>query len=284
MNGRTLAGRRFTGRVMFILASICTGISLSVLFLILGYIFVQGISSLNWNFLFNLPAPVGETGGGIANAIVGTMKMVGLASVIGILVGVGGAIYLAEFGRNRLGFMIRFCADVLNGVPSIVVGIVAYALIVIPMKKFSALAGVIALSFIMIPLVLRNTEEFIRLVPQNLREAALALGVPPWKVTMRIVLPTAARGILTGCLLSISRISGETAPLIFTAFGNRFWGEGWLEPVAALPLMIYTYSVSPYEDWHRQAWSAALLLMLIVLAGNILARSMIKRRPEAVHV
>jgi phosphate transport system permease protein len=268
--------RKLVNKTMFIITGLFTAIALSVLFFILGYIFYHGFSSLNWDFLVRLPKPVGESGGGIANSIVGSMKLIGLAGLIGIPIGVLGAVYLAEFGNNKTGFVIRYCADVVNGVPSIVVGIFAYTLVVLPMRHFSALSGSIALAIILIPLVLRNTEEFIRLVPISIREAALALGVPQWKMILRVVLPTASRGILTGAILAISRIAGETAPLIFTAFGNRFWDDGWLHPIAALPLTIYTYAISPYEDWHNQAWAAAAILILVVLLGNILARFLMK--------
>src|ERR1044071_2002272 len=268
--------RKLVNKTMFIITGLFTAIALSVLFFILGYIFYHGFSSLNWDFLVRLPKPVGESGGGIANSIVGSMKLIGLAGLIGVPIGVLGAVYLAEFGNNKTGFVIRYCADVVNGVPSIVVGIFAYTLVVLPMRHFSALSGSIALAIILIPLVLRNTEEFIRLVPISIREAALALGVPQWKMILRVVLPTASRGILTGAILAISRIAGETAPLIFTAFGNRFWDDGWLHPIAALPLTIYTYAISPYEDWHNQAWAAAAILILVVLLGNILARFLMK--------
>lgn len=254
------------------LTAVCAAIALSALFFILGYIAYHGLSSLSWNFLTKLPKPVGEEGGGIANAIIGSGKLVALAGVLGIPVGVLGAVYLAEFGDNRTGFLIRYCADILNGVPSIVMGVFAYTLIVLPMKRFSALAGSAALAIIMIPVVLRTTEEFIRLVPATIREAALALGVPQWKVVLFVVLPTASRGIVTGILLSLSRIAGETAPLIFTAFGNRFWDNGLLNPIASLPHTIFTYAISPYDDWHRQAWAAALILLLVVLMGNVAAR------------
>jgi len=276
--------RACTNALMFTLTGLSCLISVAVLFLILGYIGYHGLSSLSWSFLTHLPAPVGETGGGIANSIVGSIKIIGLAAVMGIPVGVLGGVYLSEFGRkSRLGFMIRYCADVLNGVPSIVMGIVAYTLIVLPMKHFSALAGSVALAIIMIPMVLRNTEEFVRLVPSNIREAALGLGVPQWKVIIRIVLPTASRGIITGIILGVSRIAGETAPLIFTAFGNRFWDHGWMSPMSSLPLSIYNYAISPYEDWHRQAWAAALILIAVVLAGNITARSLVKRHRGTTH-
>jgi phosphate transport system permease protein len=275
--------RKWTNNVMFAVTAAFTFISLLVLFLILGYIAFQGFSSLSWDFLTKLPKPVGETGGGIANAIVGTAKIVGLAGLIGIPTGVLGAIYLAEFGDNRVGFFIRYAADVINGLPSIVVGIFAYTLVVLPMKRFSGLAGSVALAIIMIPLVLRNSEEFIRLVPSTIREAGLALGVARWKIILRVVLPTAMRGIMTGAILSVSRIAGETAPLLFTAFGNRFWDDGFLHPVASLPLTIFTYAISPYDDWHKQAWAAALVLLMVVLVGNMGARFLMKTGGREAH-
>lgn len=273
--------RKRTDRWMFALTGACTAVSLAVLGFILLYITARGIGSVNLAFLTRLPKPVGEAGGGIVNAIVGSAEIVGLASVLGVPIGVLGGLYLAEAGDGGWGFLIRYSADVLNGVPSIVMGVFAYALVVLPMRHFSALSGSVALAVIMIPLVLRTTEEFVRLVPGSIREAGLALGLPQWKVILRIVLPTASRGIITGVLLSISRIAGETGPLIFTAFGNRFWGHGMLEPLAALPLQIFTYAIAPYEDWHRQAWAAALILMLVVLGGNIGARLLMRDRQDA---
>lgn len=266
------AHRRRVNALMFGLTALCAVLAVSTLLGILGYIAWQGASSLSWDFLVKLPKPVGETGGGIANAILGSAQVVGVAALIGVPVGVLGGVYLAEYGRGRYAFAVRYAADVLNGVPSIVIGLFAYALIVKPMKQFSALSGAVALAFIMVPVVLRNTEEFLRLVPDTLREAALALGLPRWKVVLRVVLPTAGRGILTGALLAVARVSGETAPLIFTAFGNRFWGKGLLQPVATLPHTIFTYAIAPYEDWHKQAWAAALILMTFVLAVNAAAR------------
>jgi phosphate transport system permease protein len=279
LNNQSFKNRKRTNWIMLSLTGLCTMVSLSVLFVILGYMTYRGVSCINWDFLTHLPQPVGETGGGIANAIVGTVKLIALASLFGIPIGVFGAVYLAEYGDKRAGFVIRYCADVLNGVPSIVMGIFAYTLIVLPMRRFSALSGSVALGIMMIPLVLRTTEEFIRLVPNSIREAALALGIPRWKMILRVVLPTASRGILTGAILAVSRVAGETAPLIFTAFGNPYWGHGWLNPIAALPLTIYTYAIAPYDDWHRQAWAAALLLMAVVLAGNIGAR-VLMRTPQ----
>jgi phosphate transport system permease protein len=277
------ARRSRVNALMLGLTALCALLAASLLFAILGYIAWQGAANLRPSFFTNLPRPVGETGGGIANAIAGSAEVVGLAGLIGIPIGVLAGLYLAEFGRGRFAFWVRYAADVLNGVPSIVIGLFAYELVVRPMKKFSALSGSVALAVIMVPIVLRNTEEFIRLVPGTIREAALALGIPRWRVTVSIVLPTAMRGILTGALLALSRVAGETAPLIFTAFGNRFWGSGLLEPVATLPQTIYTYAISPYEDWHRQAWAAALVLMLFVLGVNVAARLWLKPGPAGAH-
>lgn len=271
-----LVRRKRHNAFMLSLTAACTLIALSVLFSILGYITWKGLSSISWTFLTRLPAPVGEAGGGIANAIVGSMKLVLMAAALGVPIGVLGGVYLAEYGNGRVGFLIRYAADLLNGVPSIVMGIFAYTLIVLPMRHFSAVAGAAALAIIMIPLVLRNTEEFVRLVPQSVREAGLALGVPRWKVVARIVLPTASKGILTGALLAVSRVAGETAPVLFTAFGNRFWGQTLLEPIATLPLIIFTYAIAPYEEWHRQAWAAALVLLIVVLGCNVGARMLLR--------
>ena len=276
MNDAHYVRRQKVNMLMFALTAVCAAISAGALLAVLGYIVWQGASSLSWSFLTNLPKPVGETGGGIANSIVGSAKVVGLAGAMGIPIGVLSGLYLAEYGRGRYAFCVRYAADVMNGVPSIVVGLFAYALIVHPMKKFSALSGSVALAVIMIPIVLRNTEEFLRLVPGTLREAALALGVPRWRVTLFVILPTAGRGIMTGALLALARVAGETAPLIFTAFGNRFSDNGWLNPIATLPHTIFTYAIAPYEDWHRQAWAAALILMSFVLAVNVTARLWLK--------
>ncbi|MBI4061741.1 MAG: phosphate ABC transporter permease PstA [Elusimicrobia bacterium] len=276
MNDAVYARRRKVNALMFALTAACAAVSAGSLLMILGYIVWKGASSVSWAFLVNLPKPVGEQGGGIVNAIVGSAKVVGLAGLVGAPVGVLGGVYLSEYGRGKYAFAVRYAADVMNGVPSIVVGLFAYALIVHPMKRFSALAGSAALAFIMIPTVLRSTEEFLRLVPGTIREAALALGVPRWKVTAFVVVPTAGRGILTGALLALARVSGETAPLVFTAFGNRFADNGWLNPIATLPHTIYTYAISPYEDWHNQAWAAALILMFFVLSVNLAARLWLK--------
>lgn len=284
MNEAAYFRRRVVNSIMLGLTALCALVSAGVLFAILGYIAWQGASALSPSFLVNLPKPVGETGGGIVNAIVGSAKVVGLAGLIGIPVGVLAGVYLSEYGkRNRFAFFVRYSADVLNGVPSIVMGLFAYALIVIPMKRFSWLSGSVALALIMIPIVLRNTEEFLLLVPPTIREAALALGIPRWKVVLFVIVPSAGRGILTGALLSLTRVAGETAPLVFTAFGNRFWDQGLLNPIATLPQTLYAYAISPYDDWHRQAWAAALVLMAFVLAVNVTARVWLKPSTGAAH-
>ena len=250
---------------------------MSVLFLILGYLVYNGGTSINWNFFTKLPTPVGETGGGMANAIVGSGKLLLLAAVIGVPIGFFGAIYLAEFSGGGVAFVVRYAADLLNGVPSIVIGIFAYSLVVLPFKHFSTLAGGFALGLMMIPITLRSTEEFLRAVPRALREAAMALGASKWKTIATVIVPAAYRGILTAVLLAFARVAGETAPLLFTSFGNRFWSPGWNQPTASLPVMIFTYAVAPYEDWHRQAWAAGLVLLGLILVINILARAILAR-------
>jgi len=277
MSADNFRGRKRLNNAVTLLTGACAAVCVAVLLGILGYIAYKGIAAVNWQFLTKLPRPVGQTGGGIANAIIGSLKIVGLASLVGVPAGVLGAVYLSEYGTKKTAFWIRYCADILNGMPSIVIGVFVYTVMVLPMKRFSALSGSAALAIIMIPVVLRNCEEFIKLVPVSVREAALALGVPRWKVVLRVVLPAASRGILTGSVLALSRIAGETAPLLFTAFGNRFWDNGFLHPIATLPLMIYTYAVSPYEDWHKQAWAAALILLAIVLAANVTARLALRK-------
>src|SRR5882672_8124270 len=277
--GRNYQRRQWINTLAFVATGICALITLGTLFFVLGYVTVHGFSSLNWDFFTKLPKPVGETGGGMANAIVGTFKLIGLAAAIGLPIGVLGGIYLAEYGRsNTTGFLVRYAADVINGVPSIVMGIFAYTAVVLPMKHFSALAGGVALAIMLIPIAVRSTEEFLKLVPMAIRESALALGLPRWKVILRVVIPTALQGLLTGVLLDLSRVAGETAPLLFTAFGNRFWSSGWMNPISSLPVMIFTYAVSPYEDWHRQAWAGALVLLMIVLATNIGARILMRKQ------
>jgi phosphate transport system permease protein len=275
--------RQWKNNAAFAVTGLCALTTLSILFFILGYVTVHGITSLNWNFFTQLPKPVGETGGGMANAIVGTFKLVLLAAVTGLPIGILGGIYLAEYGRDNLvGFLVRYAADIINGVPSIVMGIFAYTVVVLPMRHFSALAGGLALGLMLIPIAVRSTEEFLKLVPMAIRESALALGLPQWKVILRVVIPTALQGLLTGVLLDLSRVSGETAPLLFTAFGNRYWSSGWMNPISSLPVMIYTYAVAPYEDWHRQAWAAALVLLMMVLVTNISARFLMRKQVRAV--
>jgi phosphate transport system permease protein len=248
------------------------------LILILAFLVYQGASAVNLDFFTQLPKPVGEPGGGMANAIVGSLTLVGLASCLGLPLGILGGVYLAESRDRRLPWIIRFLADVLNGVPSIVIGIFAYTIVVLPMRRFSALAGGFALAVIMLPIVLRTTEELVRLVPASLREAALALGIPEWKVMLRVVLPTARAGIITGVMVSVARIAGETAPLLFTAFGNRFWHHGLLQPIAALPLQIFAYAIAPYDDWHRQAWAGALVLIVMIFSASLVARIVTRGR------
>jgi phosphate transport system permease protein len=250
--------------------------------LVFFHLLANGASAVNWDFFTHLPKPVGEAGGGMVNAIVGSLVLLALASVIGIPVGVLGGVYLGEYGTARVNSLLRFLADVLNGVPSITWGVVVYALVVLRFKGFSAYAGGLALGLIMIPLILRTTEEVILLVPNGYREAALALGVARWKTIVHIVMKTASKGIITGILLALARISGETAPLLFTAFGNRFWNHNLGEPIAALPLQIFTYAISPYEDWHRQAWAGALVLVTGIFCINVIVRILTRGRTASV--
>jgi len=269
--------RKSLNFVMLTLTGVAALAVVSVLFLILGYLLWNGGTSLSWNFFTQLPKPVGETGGGMANAIVGSLKLLFLAAVMGLPVGLLAGVYLAEFGGKTFSFVVRYTTDLLNGVPSIVIGIFAYSLVVLPVKHFSALAGGVALGIMVIPITVRSTEEFLRAVPGNMREAAMALGASRWKTIATVVLPAASGGILTGMLLALARVAGETAPLLFTAFGNRFWSQGWGQPIASLPVMIYTYAVAPYDDWHRQAWAAGLVLLALVLVSNLGARFILAR-------
>ncbi|AEH45159.1 phosphate ABC transporter, inner membrane subunit PstA [Thermodesulfatator indicus DSM 15286] len=248
------------------------------LFIILFQLFQKGISSLSIDFFLNLPAPPGEPGGGIKNAIVGTFIIVGLASLMGVPLSIMAGIYLSEYGKeSKFAHLVRMCADIFQGVPSIVIGIIAYAWVVKPMGKFSALSGSVALAIMMIPVVVRTTEEVLRLVPNILREASLALGVPYWRTVLKVVLPTGMVGVTTGVLIAVARIAGETAPLLFTAFGNPFMTYNPLEPMNALPLLIFNYSMSPYEDWWQQAWGASIVLITIVLLLNIASRILARR-------
>jgi len=276
MNAR-LRWRKFVSNFMLTMTGVCAVISVAVLFFILGYLVFHGGTSVSWSFFTRLPAPVGEVGGGMANAIVGSAKLLFLATLIGVPIGFFGAIYLAEFSGSTTAFVVRYAADLLNGVPSIVIGIFAYSLTVLPFKHFSTLAGGFALGLMMIPITLRSTEEFLRSVPGSLREGAMALGASKWKTIASVIVPAAYRGILTAILLAFARVAGETAPLLFTAFNNRFWSEGWTQPVASLPVMIFTYAISPYEDWHRQAWAAGLVLLGLILVINIVARGILSR-------
>jgi phosphate transport system permease protein len=269
--------RKLVNIIMLSLTGVCALVTVSVLIFILGYLLWYGGKSLNWAFFTHLPAPVGESGGGMANAIVGSGKLLLLASLVGVPVGILGGVYLAEFGGHTFSFFVRYTTDLLNGVPSIVMGIFAYTVIVLPMRHFSALAGGAALGVMMIPIAVRTTEESLRSVPLTLREGALALGTSKWKTVATVVMPAAMRGIVTGVMLTLARVAGETAPLLFTAFSNRFWSSGWSQPIASLPVMIFTYAIAPYDDWHRQAWAAGLILLGLVLLANIGARFMVSR-------
>lgn len=256
-----------------VLTILATIIVISPLIAIFAYLIYKGASSLNLNFFTKIPAPVGETGGGMANAIVGSAVLLGIGSVLGVPLGIAAGIFLSEFGRGRkLGHLIRFTADVLNGVPSIVMGVAVYALIVLPQKHFSALAGGVALGIMMIPTITRTTEEILLMVPHPIREAALGLGVPAWRSVLSITLRTATPGVITGCMLAFARVAGETAPLLFTAFGNQFWSASLNQPIAALPLQIYVYALSPYDEWHRLAWAGALVLITLIVVAVSLVR------------
>ncbi len=259
--------RRLTDHVMTGLAVGTVILVLLPLIAIFGYLVYRGIGSINWAFLTQTPKPVGESGGGMANAIVGSCVILGIASIIGVPFGIGAGIYLAEYGRNTFGNVIRFTADVLNGVPSIVIGIVAYAIVVLYQRHFSAFAGGVALAIMMVPTITRTTEEMLLLVPRALREASYGLGVPRWRTTLSITLRTATSGVITGVMLAFARVAGETAPLLFTAFGNQFWNLNTAQPTAALPLQIFTYAISPYDEWHRQAWAGALVLIILIVGA-----------------
>ncbi|MBN6187426.1 phosphate ABC transporter permease PstA [Aneurinibacillus sp. BA2021] len=273
-----LKRRRAFSKFMVGLTVISMLLALTPLFSILGYVIVKGFPALSLSFFTELPAPPGEIGGGMANGIVGTFTLLGIASVIGIPVGLMAGIFLSEYGRNRFGKLVSFLTDIMLGVPSIVVGIVVYALVVLAMGGFSAYAGGIALAFIMIPAVTRTTEEMLKLVPNHIREAGLALGIPKWRVIMLIILPTALRGIITGIMLAVARVSGETAPLLFTAFGNMYWNQSLNEPIASMPVLVFNYAISPYKEWQAQAWAGALTLILIVLVLNVSARLITRKR------
>jgi phosphate transport system permease protein len=263
---------------MSLVSFLSTVAVLAPLFLILAFLARTGLGALNWDFFTKLPGAAGEAGGGMANAIAGTVLLIGLAGLFGVPLGVLGGLYMAEYPNARLTTLARFTADVMNGVPSIVMGLFAYVLVVLPLRHFSALSGGVALGVMLVPTVMRTTEEIVRLVPQSIREASLALGIPQWKTILRVVVPTAAAGIVTGIMVGMARIAGETAPLLFTAFGNRFWNWNIMQPIAALPLQIFSYAISPFDDWHRQAWAGALVLVAIVLVVNIAARAAAARQ------
>ncbi len=260
------------------LAFACAILVVAPLLLVFYHLIKEGFTSINWAFFTQLPKPVGEVGGGMGNAIVGTFVLLAQAAVIGVPVGVLGGVFLSEYGGTKLNWWIRFAADILNGVPSITWGIVVYALLVVPMHGFSALSGGVVLGMMMIPLVMRTTEEVLQLVPGGYREAALALGISKWKTIVLIVIRTALKGIVTGVLLALARVAGETAPLLFTALGNEHWTHKLTEPISAMPLQIFAYAISPYDDWHRQAWAGALVLLLLVLSINIGVRFLTRDR------
>jgi phosphate transport system permease protein len=270
--------RKFKNSLMQSISCICALLVIVPLALIFYYVLKSGIGAVNWDFVTKLPEPVGESGGGMANALVGTFELLGLAALMGVPIGVLGGMFLSEYGSSRLNGWIRLGANVLNGVPSIIWGMVVYALVVLPMKGFSALAGSIVLGMMIVPLVMRTTEEMLLLVPNGYREAALALGIAQWRTVLQIVARTALKGIISGVLLALARVAGETAPLLFTAFGNRFWNHRLTDPIAALPLQIFNYAISPYEDWHRQAWAGALVLLLLVAIVNVTVRVLTRER------
>lgn len=274
---KRLRVRKTVNYFMLGMTGVATFITVSVLFLILGFLVYNGSKSINWDFFTKLPAPVGMPGGGLANAIVGSASMVALAACIGLPVGFLGGIYLAEFGGKSVAFAIRYMADLLNGVPSIVIGIFAWTVVVVRMGHFSGVAGGFALSLMLIPIALRTTEEFLLNVPRSLREGALALGAPKWRMIATVVVPAASKGIMTGMILGVARIAGETAPLLFTALGNQFWAKSLNQPTASLPVIIYTHAIAPYEEWQRQAWAAGLVLLGLVLATNVTARWILSR-------
>lgn len=273
--------RRIINAVMLSFSGVCTILVIGVLFFILGYLLWNGARSLNLDFFTKLPKPSGESGGGVANAIVGSGKVLLLATSIGVPIGFFAGVYLAEYSGKTFAFVLRYTVDLLNGVPSIVIGIVAYALVVLAMKHFSALAGGVALGIMMIPIAVRTTEEFLRAVPNSLREGAMALGATKAKTIFSVVVPAAISGLISGMMLNLARVAGETAPLLFTALGNMFWSRGWLQPIATLPVMIYNYAIAPEEDLHQQAWAAGFVLLTLVLLINVTARMIIARGPTS---
>ena len=275
--------RRVVNVAMLTLSGLCTLLVVGVLLTILLYLLWNGAHSLTLHFFTQLPAPVGEPGGGVRNAIIGTLKLLSLATLIGVPIGLLGGIYLSEFAGGWSGFAVRYTTDLLNGVPSVVMGIFVYTLVVLPMHHFSTLAGGIALGIMMIPIALRSTEDFLRAVPRSLREGGLALGASKSETIFTIVIPAAIYGILTGILLDIARVAGETAPLLFTAFGNQYDSPGWLQPTASLPVVIYNYAISPYDSWHQQAWAAGFVLLSGLLAVSVVARLILARGKKLSH-
>lgn len=272
--------RRLRGAVntvMLTLTGLSTLLICGLLFFVLGYLLLKGASTLDWAFFTQLPKPVGELGGGMANAIVGSAKTLMLATAIGVPIGFLGGVYLAEYGHKGFAFIVQYLTDLLNGVPSIVIGIFAYTLIVLRMHHFSTLAGGVALGIMMIPIAVRSTEEFLHAVPRGLREGALALGAPKWRMLATVVIPAAKQGIITGIMLDLARVAGETAPLLFTSFGNQFWSPGFNQPTATLPAMIFKYATSAYADWHRQALAAGFVLLMLILTINVSARMILSR-------
>jgi phosphate transport system permease protein len=269
--------RKIVNALMCALLACAAALALVPLLSVFQYVLQQGLPALNWSFFTELPKPVGEAGGGMANALVGTLILVAIASLIGIPWGIGTALFLSEYGgKSRVAGAIRFCVDILASIPSIVIGLFAYAVVVLPMKRFSAYAGGLALGVLMVPTVARSAEELLKLVPTHIREAGLALGLPRWKVSLSIVLRGAMSGIATGIILAVARVAGETAPLLFTALNNRFWARGLDQPIASLPVQIYTYAISPYDDWHRQAWAGALVLVALVFFVNLATRLLLQ--------
>jgi phosphate transport system permease protein len=276
VRGPSLA-RRLNDRAVVVLCHLAAAVVILPLALIVWHLLAKGLARLDLDFFLHLPKPVGEPGGGVANAIAGTLTLIALAALVAVPVGVGAGLYLAEYGQGRLGALVRYTADVLAGVPSIVVGVAAYGLIVVPMGRFSAIAGGVALALLMLPTIVRSTDEVVRLVPRSYREAALGLGAPRWRTIHSVVLPAAAGGVVTACLLALARAAGETAPLLFTALGSRFWTRALDQPIASLPVYIYDYARAPYEDWNRQAWSAALVLLMLVTLVSAVLRLMTRR-------
>jgi phosphate transport system permease protein len=270
--------RRAVNALMLSLTALCTLLTAGVLFFILGYLLYHGLGALNWDFFTKLPKPTGEFGGGMANAIVGSAKILLLAAMIGVPLGFAAGVYLSEYSGRTFAFVVRYITDLLNGVPSIVIGIFAYAMVVKPTRQFSTLAGGVALGIMMIPIAVRTTEEFLQTVPVSLREGAMALGANKATAIFTVVVPAAMQGLTSGMMLNLARVAGETAPLLFTALGNVYWSRGWLQPSSSLPVMIYQYAISPYEDYHRQAWAAGFVLLALVLSINITARMVIARR------